>query len=136
MVWQIPDEGIHLRADSERLRQLFLILVDNACRYTERGRISVELAREVGSVVITVRDTGFGIPAEELPSVFDRFFRGSRAQKYVPRGAGLGLHVAKAIVDAHGGDIQLSSEPGEGTEVTVHLPLNVPADLSHARLAG
>jgi two-component system OmpR family sensor kinase len=136
VVWQIPDEGMHLRGDPERLRQLFLILVDNACRYTERGRIAVELAREADSAVITVRDTGFGIPAEELPSVFDRFFRGSRAQKYVPRGAGLGLHVAKAIIDAHGGDIQLSSEPGEGTEVTVRLPLNMSADLSHARLAG
>jgi two-component system OmpR family sensor kinase len=136
VVWQIPDEGMPLRADPERLRQLFLILVDNACRYTERGRITVELAREAGYAVVTVRDTGFGVPAEELSAVFDRFFRGSRAQKSVPRGAGLGLHVAKAIVDAHGGEIELSSEPGEGTEVKVRLPLNEARDPGHERLAG
>jgi two-component system OmpR family sensor kinase len=136
VVWHIPDLGMQLRADPERLRQLFLILVDNACRYTERGRITVQLASESGSAVVTIRDTGFGIPAEELSSVFDRFFRGRRAETSVPRGAGLGLHVAKAIVDAHGGDIHLSSEPGEGTEVTVRLPLTESADEDHERLAG
>lgn len=136
VVWSTPADPVMIRGDFDRLRQLLLILVDNACRYTERGRISVALAAEPPHAVITVTDTGVGVPEGELDWVFDRYFRGTRAQRLVPRGTGLGLHVAKAIVDAHRGSIELSSRLGKGTEVIVRLPLAEPLEGVDDRLAG
>jgi signal transduction histidine kinase len=120
----VPDRPISIRGDPDRLHQAFLILVDNACRYTlADGRVAINLAQEHGHAVVTVADSGVGIPPDELGLVAGRFFRGSNAGDLAPGGAGLGLHIAKSIIEAHGGGIDVESDHGKGTRVTVRLPL-------------
>jgi signal transduction histidine kinase len=113
---------IVVTADRTRLEQVAANLIDNAVKYTPPGgRVEVEVRREADAAILRVRDTGPGIPADELPRIFDRLFRGdtSRAE----RGLGLGLSLVKAIVEAHGGKVEVSSEPGAGSVFTVRLPL-------------
>jgi signal transduction histidine kinase len=110
-------------ADRTRLEQVAANLIDNAVKYTPPGgRVDVETRREVDAAILRVRDTGSGIPADELPRIFDRLFRGdtSRAE----RGLGLGLSLVKAVVEAHGGTVDVISEPGRGSVFTVSLPLD------------
>ena len=110
-------------ADPARLRQLLLILLDNAVRYSQAGgRVTVGLSRQNGTVTIQIADTGVGIPQEDLESVFERFRRAGNAAEVNDEGLGLGLPVAKAIVESHGGKIELESKVGEGTTVLVSLP--------------
>ena len=109
--------------DPDRLKQLFLILLDNALKYTPpEGRVIVALAQRDTGAEITVRDTGDGIEAADLPHVFDRFYRAEAARLRDPGGSGLGLAIARGIVEQHGGTITLESAPGEGTTATVRLP--------------
>ena len=108
--------------DAGRLRQVFSILIDNALRYSNAGdTIEVGLVRNEIQVVITVRDSGIGLTREESRQAFQRFFRGGKAQNHA-RGTGLGLPVAKAIVEAHKGQITLEGRPGQGALATVILP--------------
>ena len=108
--------------DAGRLRQVFTVLIDNALRYSKSGdRVEVGLHREERDVIITVQDTGIGLTREESRQAFQRFFRGNKAQGHA-RGTGLGLPVAKAIVEAHKGTISLEGEPGKGAMATVILP--------------
>lgn len=112
-----------VRGDPARLRQLFLVLLDNAVRYSKsKGEVKVEIGSDDGEVTVRVSDRGIGIPAEELEGVFERFRRGGRASAMNEEGLGLGLPVARAIVEAHKGRIEMASRPGEGTTVTVALP--------------
>ena len=113
-----------VRADAERLREVLLIVLDNAVKYTPKGgRITLRTAREKGEAVIGVDDTGVGVPAEEIPRLFDRFYRVDKARSRAMGGAGLGLSIAREIVSAHGGSMQFRSEPGKGSSVIVRLPL-------------
>lgn len=111
----------NLRADPDRLRQVLIILLDNARRYGG-GRVEVRLDPDPGGYRIAVSDDGPGLSAEDLSQVFNRFFRGSNAAQGYGQGTGLGLPVAKAILEAHGGDIAIESEPGHGVTVTLFLP--------------
>jgi signal transduction histidine kinase len=107
--------------DRVRLEQVAANLLDNAVKYTPRGGlVTVTLARAQHSARLDVRDTGQGIPPDELPHIWDRLFRGdtSRAE----RGLGLGLSLVKAIVEAHGGTVSVASDPGAGSVFTVTLP--------------
>jgi two-component system, OmpR family, sensor kinase len=132
-----PPHAVHISGDAERLRQLLLILLDNAWRYTPaEGQISIALATSGSTAMITVRDTGIGIPPDELDRVLGRFYRGSNAAPMSRDGAGLGLHVAQTIVEAHGGDLRVESELGQGTFVRVRLPLLQASDLVDERAAG
>ena len=98
-------------------------LCSNAIQYNrEGGHVTIDVWAENGNACIRVRDTGTGISAEDLPHVFDRFYRADKARTSHSGGAGLGLAIARAIVDAHGGHIALESVVGTGTAVTVTLP--------------
>ena len=114
------DHPIPARANFDALKQVLLALVDNAIRHTDPAA-EITLAAETAAdrVRITVRDTGAGIPAEQLPHVFDRFYRGDAARS--GEGAGLGLPIAKELVAAQGGTIAVASESGQGTTFTVTL---------------
>ena len=116
--------------DADRLRQVLLNLADNARRYTPPGgRIGFRLRREGSVACVEVEDTGPGIMPEDLPRIFERFYRGDRSRARVSGGAGLGLAIARAIAEAHGGLLTVASEPGAGAVFTLHLPLVEPASL-------
>ena len=117
-------EPIIVIGDELRLRQLLLILLDNAVKYTSPGgTIETSVGRENGHVSLIVTDSGVGIPQDALPHVFDRFYRADDARTHETGGAGLGLSIAQWIVHAHHGQIVIKSKPGHGTEVTVDLPV-------------
>jgi signal transduction histidine kinase len=120
-------------ADADRLAQVFANLLDNALKYTPNGG-TVTLTAQLGSggVVVTVTDTGSGIPAEDLPHIFERFYRVEKS-KAAGRGYGLGLAITKEIVQAHGGAISVESVSGLGTKFTVRLPLAQSDDTTVAR---
>jgi signal transduction histidine kinase len=107
-------------ADRTRLEQVAANLIDNAVKYTPAGgRVDVEVFREGDRAFLRVRDTGVGIRADELPRIWDRLFRGDTSR--TERGLGLGLSLVKAIVAAHGGTVEVNSEPGHGASFTVAL---------------
>jgi len=109
--------------DPDRLRQLLLNLVDNALKYTPPGgEVTLSLQREPGWVCISVADTGIGIPPEDLPHIFERFYRSDKARTRGKGGTGLGLAIAKWIAEAHNGRITVESAPGKGSTFTVWLP--------------
>ena len=110
--------------DPDRLKQLILILIDHAIKYTEPGgRVVVSLRRTDGDVVIDVSDTGVGIAPEHLVHVFERFYRADPARSRNAGGTGLGLPIARWIVEEHGGTVELASTAGNGTTATVRLPV-------------
>jgi signal transduction histidine kinase len=112
------------RFDPGRVEQAVLVLLDNATRYSPSGeRVRLEAAIRGSSLVIAVSDHGPGIPADVLPSIFERFNRGDRSRGELRTGAGLGLSIARAVVTAHGGDIRAASQVGQGTTMTMALPL-------------
>jgi signal transduction histidine kinase len=112
-----------IMGSGEHLERLVGNLVSNAIRYTsENGSVTVKLGMENGDVVLTVADSGIGIPEKELPRVFDEFFRGSNARTATDSGTGLGLSIARFIAEKHGGAIKVNSVEGEGTIFTVRIP--------------
>jgi signal transduction histidine kinase len=115
------EPGMHdIDADAERVRAVIENLIANALRFTpEGGKVLVRCVRESEELVsITVSDTGRGIPQEDLPHIFDRFYKSSDS-----RGMGLGLAIARSLVEAHGGEISAESQPGKGTTVRFSLPV-------------
>lgn len=122
----IEDGNLVINGDQDRLMQLFMIVVDNAMKFAQQhGQIELGCVRQGRLVVVTVKDNGAGIPKRELPFVFDRFYKGDSARdrgENGDSGAGLGLSIAKWIVEQHQGSIHMSSEAGAGTTVTIRLP--------------
>ena len=117
------DGPLRVRGDPSRLRELLMILLDNAIKYSYAGAsVQVRLQPLAGKTQIQVSDSGRGIPPEALPYVFDRFYRVDKARSREMGGAGLGLSIARWIVDSHGGSIRVESAMGIGTTVTVELP--------------
>jgi signal transduction histidine kinase len=109
--------------DQDGLTDAVINLVANAVEYTgDGGAIDVELSGRGDAVWLRVRDNGRGIPGEELPFIFERFYRADKARSGTGGGVGLGLSIARDVVEAHGGHIACSSEVGRGTEFTVTLP--------------
>ncbi|GIV51942.1 MAG: hypothetical protein KatS3mg038_2463 [Candidatus Kapaibacterium sp.] len=116
---------VQIVGDRARLQQVVINLLDNAIKYTPRGgAVCVQLHVEDASAVLMVSDTGIGIPAEDLPHIFDRFYRVDKARHRTPGGSGLGLSIVQWIVHAHHGSINVESSEGSGTSFRVRLPLD------------
>jgi signal transduction histidine kinase len=114
------DEDLTASVDRNRMRQVLANLIDNALKYTPRGgRVEITAARDGGGALVSVRDTGVGIPPEELPRIWERLYRGDKSRS--TRGLGLGLSLVKAIVKAHGGQVDVQSTPGAGSTFTIRL---------------
>jgi two-component system, OmpR family, sensor kinase len=117
-----PAEPVYVHGDGQRLHQTLLIAIDNAVKYAQpQTTVEVELGAADGQCLIVVRNYGAGVPTEDLPYVFDRFYRG-RQNASPSGGSGLGLSIAKWIVEKHAGTIALASKPGGVTELEIRLP--------------
>lgn len=117
-------EDVCLMGDTSKLGQVVYNLIDNAVKYTPQGgRVTVTLAADGGEAVLSVRDTGIGIPPEDAKHIFDRFYRVDKARSRATGGTGLGLSIVRQMVQLHGGTITVDSTPGEGSVFTVRLPM-------------
>ena len=123
----VPQQPIVIAGDADRLRQVVGNLVSNALRYTPRGgAVTLSARQEDGTAVVRVTDTGQGIAPPDLPHVFDRFYRADAARDRASGGSGLGLAIARALVEAHGGAMEVRSQLGVGTTFAVVLQENRP----------
>jgi len=126
LITEIPPDLPPLMIDPERMRQALFNLLENAVRHTPAGgSITLHVGRDETACCLTLKDTGEGIPPEPLPHVFERFYRADPARNRAEGGAGLGLSIVRAIVEAHGGAVKAESEgiPGQGSIFSVTLPL-------------
>jgi two-component system OmpR family sensor kinase len=118
--------------DRERVLQVASILLDNAVKYTPYGgSVKVKVEEEDGSVALAISDTGVGISEDQLPLVFERFYRADPSRS--EGGTGLGLSIARQIAESHGGQIRAQSTPGKGSTFTLLLPRNGPGSLTSER---
>jgi signal transduction histidine kinase len=118
--------------DRGRVMQVASIFLENAVKYTpEGGSVTASVGEEDGSVALSVSDTGVGISEEQLPLIFERFYRADPSRS--AGGAGLGLSIARQIAEAHGGQIRVESTPGKGSRFTLLLPRNGPGSLTSER---
>lgn len=112
-----------INADRDKISQVIINLLSNALKYTpEGGLVNVIIKSEQNDVIIGIKDNGPGIPKEDLPYIFERFYRADKSRNRLTGGSGIGLTISKAIVAAHGGSIEVQSSPDTGTEFTVTLP--------------
>ncbi|GAB4110259.1 MAG: hypothetical protein Kow001_10940 [Acidobacteriota bacterium] len=121
-VEEIQPGPLLVRADPTDLERVFSNLLDNAVKYTPSGRVAIRLSSQNGTVVAEVEDTGIGIAAEDLPRIFDGFFRSQTAKATAEVGTGLGLSIVRQVVERLEGTIGVESTPGQGTRFTVRLP--------------
>ncbi len=113
----------NVRADRGQMRQVFINLIDNAVKFSpEKATVLVSAAAQNGTVTVSVQDNGPGIPAQDLPRLFERFYRVDKARARELGGAGLGLAIVKHIVEGHGGCVSVDSEPGQGSSFRFSLP--------------
>ncbi len=123
LVVSLDMEDIMIVADEERISQVMVNLISNAVKYTQEGdKIIIHMEESNEEVKVTISDTGIGIDKEEIPYVFERFYRADKSRNRKTGGAGIGLAIVKTIVEAHGGSITIESEKGKGTSFTVRLP--------------
>lgn len=126
---RLPDNPLWVQGDPSSLERLFLVLLDNAVKYTpDHGRVEVQLHAEDGFAVASVRDTGIGVSSEDLPHIFERFYRADPARTRDSGGSGLGLAIGTWIAQVHGGEIRVQSEPSRGSCFEVRLPLSLAGD--------
>ncbi|MDD5590918.1 MAG: ATP-binding protein [Dehalococcoidales bacterium] len=120
----LPDDLPQVEIDSHRISQVLSNLLENAVAYTNKGgSITISASRHNDWVEVAVADTGEGIPASDLPNIFERFYRVDKSRTRATGGSGLGLTIAKGLVEAHGGKIEVRSEPGRGSRFTFTLPV-------------
>jgi signal transduction histidine kinase len=134
----VPSDAVELRFDRERIIQLLTNLIGNALKFTPSGgAVSVQLVDDSPEVTIEVRDTGPGIPPDELPHIFERFYRGTNTGDARASGSGLGLAIVRSIVEMHGGEIDVESALGHGTVFRIRFPrdLAIAPDAPDAGLA-
>ena len=115
---------IYVMTDRDKLEQVIINIVSNAVKYTqENGKIEISIEKVYKDAYIKVRDNGIGIPKENLPRIFERFYRVDNARSRETGGTGLGLAIAKQIMNQLGGNITINSTYGEGTDVIISVPL-------------
>jgi two-component system phosphate regulon sensor histidine kinase PhoR len=114
-------EGVQVFGDKDKLKQVFVNLLQNAIKYTDEGSIEVLLNEEKKFLNIAIKDTGIGIPQEDLNRVFERFYRVDKARSRAVGGTGLGLAIVKHIIEAHNSKIVVASKPGEGSTFSFKL---------------
>jgi len=120
----LPDDLPPVNIDSHRIRQVLHNLLENAVAHTTQGdTITVTSWQQDNQLKVSVADTGAGIPAKDLPNIFERFYRVDKSRTRATGGTGLGLTIAKRLVEAHGGKIEVQSEPGKGSTFTFALPI-------------
>ncbi|MFC1906533.1 sensor histidine kinase [Chloroflexota bacterium] len=121
----LPDNLPPVNIDSQRISQVLRNLLDNAVAHTAEGNaVTVTAWQQDKQVKVSVADTGEGIPAEELPNIFERFYRVDKSRTRATGGSGLGLTIARRLVEAHGGSIEAQSEPGKGSRFTFTIPIS------------
>jgi signal transduction histidine kinase len=109
--------------DAQKLYQVFLNLLDNAIKYSDPGdRVDVKIEEGISSLTVEVKDTGVGIPEEDLAQLFERFYRVDKDRSRATGGSGLGLAISRQIVEMHGGELSVESEVGEGSTFRMRLP--------------
>lgn len=127
---QFPSEPILVTADTDRIEQVFINLLDNAFRHTPGGTVHFQADIRDRYVYVRTSDTGAGIPSEDLPYIFERFYKADKSRTRSSSGTGLGLAIARHIVLEHGGDILVDSSVGKGTTFTVILPISAPPEVN------
>lgn len=124
LVLNLPRTRLPLiSADPQRLRQVIINLADNAIKYTEHGGVTCSLDKQGNWVLFSVADTGKGIDGEDLPRIFEKFYRAGDYKTRTAQGSGLGLYITRQLIEKHGGRIEISSETGKGTTFVVKLPI-------------
>ena len=132
-----PAEAVFVQADPIRLAQLFSNLLNNAAKYSERcGHIWITTERRDNEVLVSIRDMGIGIAADQLPSIFEMFSQVERSLEKSQGGLGIGLALVKQLIELHGGRIEAHSEgPGKGSEFIVHLPVDLKAPTTQTKVS-
>ena len=123
VLFEPPESAITLDADRAKIRIALENVIDNAIRYSPKGRVRISLRAEAGNAIIRVEDSGIGITPEEQNMIFTKFFRAKNALLLQPDGSGIGLYATKTIVKKHGGTANFTSQPGKGTIFLINLPL-------------
>ena len=115
---------IKITANRDRIKQMLINLIENGIKYNnEGGNVMISANKAEGKVIFSVKDSGIGIAKEHLPRIFERFYRVDKGRSRNMGGTGLGLSIVKHIVNLYSGDIKVNSEPGEGTEFIIKLPM-------------
>jgi signal transduction histidine kinase len=123
MAINLPEQELFVKADDQKLRQVVMNLIDNGVKYTDKGKVEVFLKEQDGKIIFSVKDTGMGMKEEEIQNLFQKFVRGSEASHYHTEGAGIGLYVARQLIEAHQGRVWAESEgEGKGSTFLVELP--------------
>ncbi len=122
LLFEAPARPVEILADRSRLKEVFQNLIENAIRYTEKGHVRVRVSGEPGLAWVAVEDSGVGIDPQDVPYVFDRFFRSDRARRAYRGGSGLGLSIVRWIVEAHKGKVGVESRIGEGSTFSISFP--------------
>ena len=120
---RVEDNLPDMRGDHQRIRQILLNIISNACKFTDEGSITISAKQDADDIVIAIADTGRGIAQEDQAMVFEAFKQTNDGLRQGGGGTGLGMPITKNLIEAHGGSIQLDSEPGQGSTFSVRLPI-------------
>ncbi len=123
--WEVDGDAQEIWVDRFRFEQILINLIDNAIRHTAGGKIRLLSRKNEQGIEIHVKDTGVGIAAEDLPNLFERFYRADKSRSRESGGTGLGLSIVKNLVEAHGGTITVESKPGSGTDFIMVFPKRI-----------
>jgi two-component system phosphate regulon sensor histidine kinase PhoR len=121
LIFNPAKDGLQVFGDKEKLRQVFVNLLQNAIKYTDEGTVEINIEEEKRHVNIIIKDTGIGIPEDDLDRIFERFYRVDKARSRAVGGTGLGLAIVKHIIEAHGSKIMVQSKLGEGSQFSFKL---------------